>query len=528
MSQLTEPNGAGGQPDAAAIFGDPVKMTGRSYFARHWRGELALPWAWGINGLAVGLIAVTLAAGLGPALDAFADAPLIAVVLTTVWALVALVAVWQVVGIWRSAKRHADGGGLHPDTARLALLVGVMITLGVFIRSGLPQIVEASQFAMGKDPIGDYTMRPLHNGTALEISGPIVFGLTDALEKVLADNPRISMLHLDSTGGRVVEARRLRDLIRARGLATFTATNCASACVVAFAAGAERVVGRGGSLGFHRYRSPGLDEAEIEASMAVDRRELSALGAPDWFLERAFSTPNGEMWRPSISDLRRANIITSVSSPADVASSLQSDRAAIETRLQQSPLYGALRQHEPELYGQMLSAMEQGARRGLSVDEVAGRSRAQLGKLAAKYLPAASDDAVVQAVATAAQTMRTLQSHSADECYRYIQPSGRPADLSLLPPELRQRDLASTAAIIESGVHGEPQPAGDEAEDDLRSIYGRLIEQFGADANVLSRLGAPGVSAHAACGVVAALYENALKLPSPRNAQLLRYLLAGR
>jgi hypothetical protein len=530
MSESSEPGGAGEGEKAVATLTEPARALRRGYFARHWRGELTLPYAWWINGLAVGLIAFALATSVGPALEIFADAPLVVMALTTVWTLVTLLAVWQVVGIWRCAQRHARaeaGGGGHAAMARLALLVGVMIALGAFVRSGLPQIVEASQFAMGKDPIGDYTMQPLHNGTALGISGPIVFGLTDSLEKMLAQYPRVSVLHLDSTGGRVVEARKLRDLIRARGLATFAAGNCASACVVAFVAGAERVVGRAGSIGFHRYRSPGLDESEIEASMAVDRRELAQLGAPDWFLDKAFSTPNADMWRPSIADLKRANIVTSVTSTADLALSLQSDRAAIEAYLLKTPLYGAVKRHEPTLFRQVVDEMEQRARRGLSFDEAAVRARPILGRLAAKYLPAASDQAIVQAMSTAAQTMRTLQSHSADECYRYIQPGSRPADLSLLPNELRQQDLASTAAIIETGARGQPHPRGEVTQDDLRWVYALLVEQFGEDAGVLNRLNAPNVNANAACGVVAALYENAIKLPAPRNAQLLRFLLAG-
>lgn len=529
MSQSSEPIGANGGQSAAAGHAAAVSSRLTCYFARHWRGELALRHAGWINGLAIGAIALSLVASLGPALEVVADAPSVAVTLTTAWALVALLAVWQVVGIWRSARRHAfdDARGLHPDSVRLALLVGVMISFGVFIRSGLPQIVDASQFAMGKDPIGDYSLRPLHEGTALEISGPIVFGLTDELEKALAAHPRVTMLQLDSTGGRVVEARRLRDLIRARGLATFTSTNCASACVVAFAAGAERVVGRGGTLGFHRYRSPGLDEAEIEASMAIDRRYLAAVGAPPSFLDKAFSTPNDQMWRPSIAELKRANIVTSVASPADVARSLVSDRARIESQLSAMPVYGALKRYEPQLYGQVVDAMVTGARRGVSIDEVAGRSRRLLGAVATKYLPAASDQAIVEATTIAAQAMRTLQSHSDDECYRYLHPAAGLADLSLLPPGLRERELASTAAIIETGASGEPQPIGDDAEGDLRLIQERLAADFGSEASVLSPSRTPEFNTPAACGAMVALYENAVRLPAPRNAQLLRYLLTG-
>jgi hypothetical protein len=84
-----------------------------SWFARHWRGELTLAQSYWIN---MGLLSVPfglLGAALGASGEsAFADAPRVFSALTL--ALLAgclIIAPWQIVGVWRAAKRHVTTGG---------------------------------------------------------------------------------------------------------------------------------------------------------------------------------------------------------------------------------------------------------------------------------------------------------------------------------------------------------------------------------------------------------------------------------
>jgi hypothetical protein len=44
--------------------------------------------------------------------------------------------------------------------------------------------------------------------------------------------------------------------------------------------------------------------------MALDRSYFRARGIPDWFIERAFTTPNNSMWRPSFDEMQVANVVT--------------------------------------------------------------------------------------------------------------------------------------------------------------------------------------------------------------------------
>jgi hypothetical protein len=63
---------------------------------------------------------------------------------------------------------------------------------------------------------------------------PIKKGLANDLRRSLDAHPTVKLIHLNSDGGRpaarieqagVGEARRIRDLIEARGLSTYTATD---------------------------------------------------------------------------------------------------------------------------------------------------------------------------------------------------------------------------------------------------------------------------------------------------------------
>src|SRR5262245_33437703 len=79
-----------------------------------------------------------------------------------------------------------------------------------------------------------YEVKVLNSGVELEVSGPIGYGLAKEVRSALDTNPGVGLIRLDSKGGRVVEARKLRDLIMERHLSTYTVNECFSACVIAY------------------------------------------------------------------------------------------------------------------------------------------------------------------------------------------------------------------------------------------------------------------------------------------------------
>ena len=176
----------------------------------------------------------------------------------------------------------------------------------------IPLFIDLGKIATGLDEFDDYTITLLEENTEMQVNGGIAFGLAEAVQKELDKAPSVSVIHLNSIGGRVVEARKLRDLIVQRGLSTYTELGCNSACVVAFIAGKMRVLNQKAKLGFHRY-SPlgGLAEESIEDQMRIDKLYFKHVAGIDRrFVEKAFSTPSDDVWYPSIDELIEAGVVT--------------------------------------------------------------------------------------------------------------------------------------------------------------------------------------------------------------------------
>lgn len=194
--------------------------------------------------------------------------------------------------------------------ARLAAVALAALGVAVGAGSGWQQTLGVDDDAAEEDSLGQVQLSVSSDFSTLQLTGPIVFGVTRRVRDMLEAYPSITTVRLTSPGGRVVEARAMSELITRRGLTTLAAGNCASACTVLFMAGRERLVESATTVGFHRYHSPDPEQADAEANMAIDRRYFRARGLPDWFIERAFTTPNDGMWRPSFDEMRTAHVVT--------------------------------------------------------------------------------------------------------------------------------------------------------------------------------------------------------------------------
>src|SRR5205085_128806 len=224
-------------------------------------------------------------------------------VIVLTWSSLVVVVSWQLVGVWRSANRYAQGrarvglGAFWGRLAQAAVILGAIGNFATFMREGAPQVVEVSGMAFRNDPdVPDYAIRVMRDGTEAEIVGGFKFGLTDDFEKILKASRQVQVVHLDSIGGRLGEGEKMFRLIRDRGFNTYVSSKCLSACTVAFAGGRQRYLHRNATLGFHRGAFPGVQEGEFDSSQ---RDVFKTAGFDDRFIAKALSTPHRDMWRPS-------------------------------------------------------------------------------------------------------------------------------------------------------------------------------------------------------------------------------------
>lgn len=289
-----------------------MEVNREPYIFRHWHGTLSLPISYWVNGC---LLTVIFAAvmKLVPWDDFVTKSPkLFSNALIFLWTLLAIATIWQLVGIWRSVSKHLGQGKskVWGNFARIAIVFGTINAMTQFVAAGIPQVMELAKVASGNDPLGTYQLRVLRDATELEISGPIVFGLTVDVRRTLDAHPTVRIINLNSNGGRVGEARKLRDLIDSRGLTTLTDSGCFSACTLAYVAGHKRLIGKNALLGFHQYSFPGIKGQEFKSEQEKDKEDWLARGFSRAFVDKAFLEPYDEVWKPSHQELFKWGVVT--------------------------------------------------------------------------------------------------------------------------------------------------------------------------------------------------------------------------
>lgn len=314
--------------------------------ALHWRGELPFwvsCWIVGvIGGLAVSF-APAIAVAAFKADNSYSPVAILSVS-AAVWSSVFAVAVWQGVGVWRSATRYvaerldrparsqnAEFVPLWGWLARFAVVIGLASLVATFGTEWLPQLTELGRIALYDDPdIPAYSIRVNSEGTEAEIAGGFKYGLTNDFTAALNTAPYLKIIHLDSEGGRLGEAERLFTLIRERGLSTYVSSKCFSACTLAFAGGRQRILRRGAALGFHKAEFPGVSENEFDS---LQERVFSAAGFDSRFIDRALATPHKDLWTPPPDVLLAARVITSLTDGKKAGSLSPAENAAQPRRL---------------------------------------------------------------------------------------------------------------------------------------------------------------------------------------------------
>jgi hypothetical protein len=285
-----------------------VPDKGGSFFDRQWRGELSLWLSYWVMPLPVYLVWRMLPLTV---LDIVAEDDTfgVAVALTSAWLVVVAASVWYFVGAWRAAGNYLLRGGKArwAHGARASLLVSALVQAAMFIGVVIPDIRYAWA---GDASAGGHRIGILGVGTELAFDGWFDAGAAGEIEAALNANRRVTLIHLNSPGGRIEEALQVRDLIAARGLNTYVDTECASACAFAFVGGAKRYLGMDAKLGYNSGHRNGL----LTSTGEDESRDLLARGITPMFVRRVMATPKSTTWWPTVHQLLEGHVIDAVAS----------------------------------------------------------------------------------------------------------------------------------------------------------------------------------------------------------------------
>jgi len=406
------------------------------------------------------------------------------------------------------------------------------VAVGALMARNVQMTREFLRIAAGDGDLGRRSYDIVLGGRELIISGGISFGLADEVRRKLENNPQIRVIRLESSGGRVGPARELRSLIRERQLATYTAQSCFSACAVAFLGGAERVIRDGARLGFHRPSFPGMRPHELTPEINVERGVMAALGVPETFISKAFSTPSSSMWTPTPEELLAAHVVTRITQGTDfgIEPPPVADLGRVESVLLDNPLYAAIKIHAPATYAEMMQEVRSGLLQGMSPDHFAGVGLDYSATLIARNALTTSNEAILGYVKAQLQLIRKLESRGAGYCYDSIFHIRHAGEAQTHRPTAGQLAPVSTAAarlIEDSALHPAPAPTAERVEAGRRAVERVVLEKHGEDALRLLAERADGQTERtAACMLIGTVLEAALALPPGQSGPYLRQFLS--
>lgn len=144
------------------------------------------------------------------------------------------------------------------------------------------------------------------------VKGPLKFGSSIEVERVLNANRKLTLVEIESPGGYVVEGLRMAKLIADRKLDTVSFDHCESACTLILASGADRYLGPTVEVGFHRS---GTKYGPVDSAWsAIDHqmaRLLRSRGVSERFIHTAFIPSIRDIWYAPHEDMYAAGYATS-------------------------------------------------------------------------------------------------------------------------------------------------------------------------------------------------------------------------
>jgi hypothetical protein len=509
-----------------------------NYFARHWRGELSLPVSFWINGILAGIAILAVNMGIQAATDFKDDfqpgTALAAEVL--IWTLTSCIAVWRLVGVWRSATNYRKALNIvWGVVAKVMVILGAAESIHNFAVEGAPQIGELYNIYRGDAKVGSYAFRVLRDGRELEFAGGITFGAAKDFQRFLDAMPAVQIVHLNSPGGRVVEAERIARLISARKLSTYVVGNCLSACTTLFMSGRERLISPQGRLGFHQPDFPGLSDQERREILAEEELRLRQFGVSAAFAHKANLAPPDDMWFPTVAELIAEHVATRVVNPLDFAMSdidvSDLTNEEIRNQLMNDPMFAKIREYRPEQYARIVDTFEDALKRGASGNELIEALKPPVTSTFFEMLPYASDEDVLAVFRFFVTNASKIRATDPSDCYYSVRPEEA---IPAIANRLRQKypseegdEWAMRRRVIEN-FDGLPVRIPNEQEmlPLKRKLQAAVRMRYGTDADLLDNSKIPFEKHSVFCSVIIGYFEEILSWPRKDAVAYFRSLRA--
>jgi hypothetical protein len=507
----------------------------RAYFFRHWKGELDLAVSYWIN---IFILSIAIRFGL-IAFASYIDQAqqnirlLFFVYFLSFASFIFIVYPWQIIGTWRSANSHIQRTKKYfwAVVTKIAIVLGMIGTFSE-LPNYFPQLKEYWKIAFEIDKFSRKEFSLLQNGEELVISGGISFGLTEEVREIFKNNPDIKIIRLNSFGGRVKEARFLRDFISEKKLITYSSRGCLSACTIPFLAGRERILNKKAKLGFHQYSFPGFTEEQFKEAYLKEKKFMTSIGVDKKFSEKAFTTPANDMWYPSHIELISANVVTRISDGKEFGSTPIKDPRElkkIEAQLLSIPLYKDIQEYEPADFQALIMDAKLRFSQGASELEIIDYLKKHIVKIVRKRLPIAPNKELVSYTRVMVAEIRELTAKDPNLCFQMLFPEKfGPINLSdHISKETQKAEFTALSALIQASTRTpEKTPEKAEVAEQLNPIFLKLHDIYGEKVLFFDDPDNSKVSKKDACHMIADVYDLILTMHDAQSGPTLRHMFA--
>ncbi len=384
----------------------------------------------------------------------------------------------------------------------------------------------------GDKKLPPYIIRVLPGGTEVEFRGGLRAGCAKELERILVAVPQAKVLHINSAGGRIREAKVIMQLVRERSLTTYTSEQCLSAATLVLMSGKERVVAAGAKVGFHAGALPGVTVEQQREMDDLVRRAMQSAGVSEEFIIRVLATPSEQMWYPSAKEMRLAGVVTSQSYGDRFANSwslsITKSDAALQKEFSELPFFGTIRELEPEAYAKMITDVTAAIRSGKSEAEALAAVSQVAAGLVEKYLPAASDEALLALRDQWIWILRRYKDKNSQGCIAAF--THAKINYARVFPDWNMMNMLSVCEqAMRSGASGVTVPVDKKAvSEDLESIFELLADKYGNDVLLLENQDQWMANSQKVCDLLLAEYKQTEALPVKRAANLIRYFVTSK
>jgi len=445
--------------------------------------------------------------------------------------LVLLINIWQNVGLWRAANAYnkRPKASMWGDVAKLFVVIGTLHTFTEFFVYQLPQSKELISIITGDKGIPPFKITVLPGGKDLYFEGGLRAGSAKEFKRILDAVPQASVLQIDSIGGRISEAKKIGDLVKARNMTTYCAGQAQSAATLILMNGVKRYVTPDARIGFHAGTFPGSTKEMSEAMDSEIESLMRKGGVSDSFIKRVLATPHNRMWYPSFNEMLQAHFITGQSFGEGFASPWglpNVDLEKIFEKVETKRNVKAFKTCLPDDYDKMKTDVINALRSGRSEVEAISIVNETTRKVFLSSLSFASDEAI-NSLST--ETLRFLKEHvytNPKGCIYFLK--GTNVNLARVFPEaLLDEGLQIAAAnVIISGNQKDLKEIDvKRAEDQNEAIWNQIYEKYGNKAAIISDQEKWDDNADSVSFIFIELYSIIVSMSYKDSANYMRWLI---